>query len=323
MKKFTLVTTVFNEASRLKETIADIEAQSLHPDEIIIVDAGSNDNTLEILNQWSDNSSIEVKVVISQGANVAQGRNLAIKNASHELIVSTDFGCRYHPEWLRSIVTPFENDEVKVVGGNYTVLEEDIKTLSARANYILSSGYKYVLEDGFIPSSRSIAYYRTVWEEVGGYPEELTLAGDDYKYGLDVMEKGYSIFLVQEAYVYWGRHDKFIGYGKEAFRYGLGDGEAGQNKRNFFSHILETTFRYLLLLRLLAIPFLPISYFEIPVLVILLLGLRSYLFAFRKWLQFRSKKYNLKTLIACFWSIEISRIYYIRGHIKGMLNPRK
>ena len=49
------------------------------------------------------------------GCNIAEGRNEAIKRAENELIVSTDFGCRYHKKWLESLVTPFDNPEVKVV----------------------------------------------------------------------------------------------------------------------------------------------------------------------------------------------------------------
>ena len=112
MQKFTLVTTVFNEAARLNETIHDIEQQTQHPDQIVIVDAGSKDETIDILNHWSETSSIDILVIIKEGCNVAQGRNLAIENSRNELIVSTDFGCRYHPEWLRSITFPFENKEV-------------------------------------------------------------------------------------------------------------------------------------------------------------------------------------------------------------------
>ena len=320
MKKFTLVTTVFNEASRLNETIQDIEAQTVYPDEVIIVDAGSKDDTWDILQKWANASSITIRLFSEPGCNVAQGRNFAIQNSSNPLIVSTDFGCRYHKGWLESITKPFEDEEVKVVGGNYTVLEKDIVSEAAKANYILSSGYQYVLDESFIPSSRSIAYYKSVWEEIGKYPEELTLAGDDYKFGVDIKNKGYAIFLVQDAFVYWGRHDSFIGYKKEAFRYGLGDGEAGQNKRMFLSHIIETSLRYLLFLRIILLIVVPLHWIEMPVLILLLFGMRSYINAMKKWAIFRSSKYGIKSLIACFWSIELSRIGYIKGHIKGILN---
>ena len=60
---FTLVSTVFNEQKRLPETISDLENQSLKPTQIVITDAGSTDDTYEILKDWSANSSIDVVIL--------------------------------------------------------------------------------------------------------------------------------------------------------------------------------------------------------------------------------------------------------------------
>ncbi len=138
MKKFSLVTTVFNEASRLENSLNDIENQSVKPFEIIIVDAGSGDGTWELLNERKKTSTIPYILLQEKSCNVATGRNIAIKNASCDLIVSTDFGCRYHKNWLKSLITPFENPEIQVVGGAYTVNDDELDTIAARADYILS-----------------------------------------------------------------------------------------------------------------------------------------------------------------------------------------
>ena len=53
---FTLVSTVFNEINRLEYSIREIERQSLLPDKIIIVDAGSRDGTFERLLDWKNRS---------------------------------------------------------------------------------------------------------------------------------------------------------------------------------------------------------------------------------------------------------------------------
>ena len=47
--QFTLVSTIFNESRRLPQTIADLEAQTVQPTEIIITDAGSTDGTWALL----------------------------------------------------------------------------------------------------------------------------------------------------------------------------------------------------------------------------------------------------------------------------------
>ena len=319
MKKFTLVSTVFNEAQRLQESINDIEKQLLVPDEIVIVDAGSKDGTIEILKKWQAQSKIKINVIVQNGCNVAQGRNLAIENASHELIVSTDFGCRYHENWLFSIVSLFDDPDIEVVGGNYSSREEDMTSLAAKCGFVLANGYQLDVDESFIPSSRSIAYYKYVWEQVGRYPEWLTLAADDLVFGMLFHKKKFRYTVVKDPYVYWGRHKSFKAYGKEAFRYGLGDGEAMVNYRNFISNSIETLLRYGLFICLFLIVLGVFSGWWILLVILFLPGLRSYYFAFRRWIKFRSGKYNIKVLLGCLYLIEVTRLNYIKGYMKAVL----
>jgi len=321
MQSFTLVSTVYNESQRLRQTIEDIENQSLKPSEIIITDAGSSDGTYEQLVEWQRKSAMAIKILQEKGCNVARGRNLAIEAANNQLIVSTDFGCTYHKDWLKSIVKPFENIEIQVVGGAYTVREEEITTTAAKAAYILAGGYELRFYDNFIPSSRSIAYYKEVWLEVGKYPEWLTLAADDLVFGLKILKKGHKIHLVGKPYVYWGRHAKQKSYVKESFRYGLGDGEAMVNKRNFVSNGIEMAFRYLLFVSLIAEICLILFSVASPLIllfsIIFTLGLRSYFNTFKNWLKLKSKKYTFISFVYALILLEKTRLAYISGYWHG------
>lgn len=324
LPKFTLVSTVFNENLRLEESILDIESQTMLPDEIVIVDAGSTDGTFERLMHWAKTSSISIKILKEDGCNVARGRNLAIENSMYDLIVSTDFGCRFKPEWLNSLVSPFKDLDNRVVGGAYSVNEKKIKTLPAKANFLLTGGYKIVLDDDFLPSSRSIAYYREVWEQIGGYPERLTLAGDDTWFAQQIKRKGICIYLVNEANVLWERHKELISYVRESYRYGLGDAEAGLNRRSFFSNVLEIFARYSIIVCIIAYT---VRYFSgnidsIIVWVFIMLpmtfGLRSYRKAIINWWKIKSPKYNFRVLLYAFMMIEFTRVNYIKGYFAAL-----
>ncbi len=324
---FSLVSTIFNEATRLPQTIADLEAQTIKPAEIIITDPGSSDNSWEILTEWQKKSPVPIVLLKEEGCNVARGRNLAIKSAKYELIVSTDFGCRFHPEWLKSLISPFEEDvNLQVVGGAFSVIENEIETYPARANYILTNGYQTIIDDGFIPSSRSIAYKKSVWKAIGGYPEWLTLAADDLVFGLQIKAKQIPITIVNNPYVYWGRHSKIKQYNKEAFRYGLGDGEAKVNNRNFLILTAETLLRYtfILSLLLLLVHILaggPRNYLITGLLLFSLtlglVGFRPYFRTAKYWNNLRSNKYNVKSLLIGLFMIETQRFHYIKGYLKG------
>lgn len=321
MKQVTLVSTVFNEARRIQDTIDDINNQTVLPDEVIITDAGSTDNTFSILEQWAQSAPFTVKVLSWPRCNVAQGRNKAIEEASNELILSTDFGCRFNPLWIESMLMPFEDSTVKVVGGTYAVIEKDIVSLAAKANYIICDGYYVAPHKGFIPSSRSIAYYKSVWKQVGGYPEWLTLAADDLVFGMVLLKQQHKIAYVNTPYVYWGRHTTLKAYGKEAYRYGLGDGEAKVNMRQCLSKIIETGLRYSFVLGLLTLLIgmciMDVTWFYATPLLIALFGFRSYYWAFKNWLKYNHNVYGLNVLFQTIPLIEMSRVQYIKGYIKG------
>jgi glycosyltransferase involved in cell wall biosynthesis len=320
MKSFTLVTTVFNEIRRLEQTISDLEAQTLKPDEIIIADAGSRDGTLERLEKWQKESSIRIMVFVMQGCNIAEGRNEAIRRAANDLIVSTDFGCRYKPGWLESLIKPFENPDIQVVGGAFEIIHEEVNTPAAKADYVLQNGYPVVMDEYFSVSSRSIAYYRSVWEAVGGYLEWLTLAADDTIFWRQIRKQKIRYVLVPEPNVFWLRHKSYSAFAKEAFRYGLGDGESMINFRNLWSHIAETICRYAFFLTIFLLPLILVSgHFWFSLLLFpLSLGFRSYRRALENW---KSMQYGTAVLFNCFRLIELSRWQYLKGYFSGWLFP--
>lgn len=325
VKPFTLVSTIYNESRRLQESLDDLSQQTLYPDEIIIVDAGSNDGSVDILKKWALAMPCSVHVIVEPKCNVARGRNLAIKKASNDLIVSTDFGCRFHPNWLESLVKPFENAEVKAVAGAFAVIEEDLQTIPARAAYILFDGYEDdITEDWFTPSSRSVAYYKEVFSAVGGYPEWLTLAADDTVFGRLVKKKGYYFYPVKAPLVYWGRHDSALAYAKEAFRYGLGDGEARINVKSTVAKVLELLLRVYFGVGVMFTMLLIFFYGFSPYIGLWLLpgirGFKPYWYYTRVWMNRRSAKYNFFVYLYGFYLLEKTRWYYLLGYKKGRFN---
>lgn len=318
---FTLVSTVFNEAGRLSQSLKDIAQQTVYPTEFIIVDAGSTDGTVEQISTWATQMPFKVTVIVSPGASVAKGRNVAIEAASTECIVSTDFGCRYSSHFLEKMITPLGDDIRRVVGGGYSVIENEIQTLAAKATFVLSNGYYCKPQPGFIPSSRAIAYSKASWEKAGKYPEWLTLAADDLVFGLVLLQQKASFYYVDDIVVYWGRHIKTTAYIKEAFRYGLGDGEAEVNKREIVVKTVETGIRYVSWLYCLIILGLgckgSVSTGVYLGFIPFILGYKSYVRAIRYWWRLDHSKYTIQVLLFSFYLIERTRVSYIKGYIKG------
>ncbi len=320
---FTLVSTVFNEAKRLDQTIEDITNQTLQPSEIIITDAGSTDGTFEMLKKWQEVSAVPIVLFQKLRCNVAEGRNIAIRAAKYHIIASMDFGCRYHVNWLESLILPFNDTSVKVVGGAYSVIEEEIRTKAAKAAYILNNGYNRGFSpDTFIPSSRSIAYKKEVYDHIGGYCEWLTLAADDMVFGMLIRKLGYPIFIENKPYASWIRHETANGYIKEAYRYGLGNGEANIQHNDFIKMVIRKL-SWILFFACILIILTGIFFWKkvliIPAVLAILLSFlfKMYLNYFRNWLRLKSQKYTIFSLLHAFELAGRISTGYIRGYIKG------
>lgn len=321
---FSLVSTVFNEINRLDQTILDLEAQSLRPNEIVVTDAGSADGTWQRLERWRSESAMKITLLQMPGCNIAQGRNEAIRIARNELIASTDFGCRYHPDWLLNLIKPFgEYPEIELVGGAFGIVKEDVKTRAARADFILQNGYPMGQDEYFSVSSRSIAYYRPVWQRLGGYLEWLTLAADDTIFWRMAKRAQVRYRLDPFQGVFWLRHKTFKAFSREAFRYGLGDGESLINFRNFLSTCTETKLRWAFFILILACFLWWEWKFRFAILFFLILispfAFRSYRRAIGNWQGLRGQGYGWMDLLAAFYLTELSRIQYLYGYVKGWL----
>lgn len=229
-----LVSTVLNDHFGLLLFFKQMEAQTQHPDEIVIVDGGSCDGTWEQLQAYATTGKIPLRCYQEKGCNVARGRNLAIAHAAHPIIVSTDIGCMWEPDWFQSLTQPFRDQpETDVVIGSWAVRPEDLKTAWAKTELSLKGTIQLNATPESLGISRSIAYKKSVWEAVGGYPEDLTLAADDVVFDALLKRGGFKTAAVPTVQCYWMRHETLGQYCREERRNFLGAGEAAIWRTHF------------------------------------------------------------------------------------------
>ena len=94
--KVSVVLTVLNESGSIRAVLDSLAAQSRPADEVVVCDGGSRDGTLAVLHEYA--ARLPLRIIEAPGANIAQGRNAAIRAASGEVIAVTDGGVRDSPE---------------------------------------------------------------------------------------------------------------------------------------------------------------------------------------------------------------------------------
>lgn len=218
--RVSLICPIYNEGESIDSLIKSMLNQSKKADEIIFVDSFSSDGTVEIIKKYSKQG---VRL-IQEKSNIAEARNIAIKNAKHDIIAATDASSKLDKNWLKNIVAPFKDKNVDVVSGGYKAISE-----GGVEDYLSMLTVKPMDEwdeKTFLPSGRSIAFRKKAWKEVGGYPENL-YTGEDTLFDLRLKKKGFRFKLERKAFVYWRGRNTIRKFIKQFYLYGKGDGEAG------------------------------------------------------------------------------------------------
>ncbi len=200
--RVTILIAARNEEAGIHLTIEDILAQDYpkHLTEIIIVDDHSTDRTADIIRSYAPQGVKLHQLQAGTALNSYKKKAIseAIAMSSGELMVATDADCRMGTEWLRSIVSYYETENLVMVSSPVTYFQE--KSLFELLQ-TLEFSYLIGIGAAFIGNGRAsncnganFAYRKDVFMEVGGFA------------GIDDVASGDDELLLQKvAKVYPGR----------------------------------------------------------------------------------------------------------------------
>lgn len=151
--------------------------------EIIVVDNGSIDNTVEIA------KSFNAKVLIKKDAHIAELRNMGAMNSKGNILAFVDADCIVSQQWLQNAINCLEDTKSAVVGCVYKIPANSLWV--GKVSDIISqkrrSGYVNYLPAG------NIIVKKDCFFEVNGFDESLE-TNEDYDLCYRLREKGYKIF---------------------------------------------------------------------------------------------------------------------------------
>lgn len=146
--------------------------------EVLIVDGGSKDKTLEIARKYP------VKVLICKEKGIGPARNLGLREAKGEIVCYTDSDCVVEKIWLSKIAIFLrENPEVDGVGGLVLSYNEGATKLQELSGKVFVGSQSFPKHEtrtkmgsfyGVLMDA-NCAYRKRVLLEAGGFPEPIGL----------------------------------------------------------------------------------------------------------------------------------------------------
>jgi len=240
--RITVISTVLNEGEAIRRLMDSLVAQTRQPDEVVIVDGGSRDNTVAVLNDYS--ARLPLRVLVEPGANISRGRNIAIAAATGEVIASVDAGVWLEPQWLEKLTQPLEGYRLKVEGFDDLVnLQPSTFNLQqpqvvagffvpdVQTTFEIAMGATVlptvdeVKPRSFLPSSRSVAFTKAAWEAAGGYPEWIDYC-EDLIFDFRLQAAAGPFAWAPEAVAHFRPRGTLKAFVKQYYRYARGDGKS-------------------------------------------------------------------------------------------------
>ena len=206
--EISVVIPVYNRPQKVQRAIESVRNQTSLPNEILITDDGSTDETPKILSKYAQKYPDLIRIVThDQNRGVSAARNTAIQAASGDWIALLDSDDEWLPEKLeRQRAYHAEHQKLRVsqcneiwIRNGERVNKRDIHR--KKGGRIFTESLKLCLVS---PSAAVI--HKTVFEEIGFFDESLP-ACEDYDFWLRVLVR-YSIGLLDENLLKrYGGHD--------------------------------------------------------------------------------------------------------------------
>lgn len=210
MDKVSVVVTVFNEEKTIKKLL---DVLCKFPAEVIIVDGGSTDKTIEIIKKYKKISLIQGKY------NRSEGRNVGVLAAKGNIIAFTDAGCVPEKNWLEELLK-VEGD---VVSGYYKGLPQNIFEKCLIPYVLVMPGQ---IGKEFLPSTRSMAIKKELFLRAGGFDKNLW-HNEDYAFAIRLKNAGINFGFAPKAIVGWLPRKDLKSAAWMFLRFAIGDAQAG------------------------------------------------------------------------------------------------
>jgi len=180
MATVTAILPVFNGRAFLGQAVQSVMDQTLRPVELIVVDDGSTDGSLEELEKLPE-SPFPIRVLRQANGGQSAARNLAASHAVGEYLAFLDQDDRWYPQHLELLVAPLAANAA--AGWSYCDFDEmDFAGNVVTRSFLRAHGLRHpkqtifecIASDVMVLPSASVLR-RTAFEQSGGF--DVTLSG--------------------------------------------------------------------------------------------------------------------------------------------------
>jgi O-antigen biosynthesis protein len=214
--RVSVVVCAYNAERTMDRCLASLAALNYPDYEVIVVNDGSRDRTLEIAEGYGF-----CRIISQPNKGLSVARNVGAEAATGEIVAYTDSDCVADPDWLSYLIAKMEASNLAACGGPNFPPPEDALVPAVVA--VAPGGPTHVLISDDIAehiAGCNMAFRREVLMRLGGFDPIYRTAGDDVDICWRFQDAGYVIGFSPAAVVWHFRRNTVAAYCNQQRGYG-------------------------------------------------------------------------------------------------------
>lgn len=207
--KISVITPSYNQAEFLEQTINSVVAQTYPNLEYIVIDGGSDDGSVEILEQYNDQIHHWVS---ERDKGQSDALNKGFSLATGDIFCWLNSDDQFAPNALRSVALEFMQSSPDMVAGICEIFQDEVlieRHLTACSNGVLPLIELLDLDNGWNAGQffyqPEVFFSRALWEKAGGYVDDLYYSMD-YELWCRFANSGAQLTVIGTPLAHFRRH---------------------------------------------------------------------------------------------------------------------
>lgn len=189
----------YNQAQYLEECVESVLHQTRSPAEVIIVNDGSTDNTLQIARKFEgshkgkDGNYFRIKVIDQVNKGLPGARNAGIMNATGNYVLPLDSDDILLENCLEEVYQKIQETRADIIGLSFRefgIRNTEIILMSQPT----IQEFKYANRIGYCSAIK-----KSVLLECGGYSPKMVWGYEDFHLWFDLLSRGKKLVVIQKV----------------------------------------------------------------------------------------------------------------------------
>jgi glycosyltransferase involved in cell wall biosynthesis len=224
MAKYSIIVAVYNRPDELRELLESLALQTYRDVEVVIVEDGSTLSSKDVCTAMA--GRLDVKYFTKDNSGPGPSRNYGCRRASGDYFLFIDSDCTVPSHYMATIDEAVRTHGYDAFGGpdredaSFTPTQKAISY--AMTSFLTTGGIrggKRRVGGSFHPRSFNMGISRDVFNETDGFARMRF--GEDVEFSIRMIEHGYNVGLIPDAWVYHKRRTDFWKFFKQVHNSGI------------------------------------------------------------------------------------------------------